>query len=287
MLNRTIDSTLMEMMVCLAEESSFTAVAERMHLTQQAVSAQVKRLEALTGHQIVVRSPHEVHLTQAGEKLLIYARQVIAVGERIRQQFSVVPLEGTVRFGFTPGFGAPMLFPVLSEIRRVHPRLELQCETGRTTNLLSRMEAGKLDVIIGAQADGGNCGETLCREKLIWLGDAERLVQSGSPVPLVMLPKPTFLREHIFKILDRAGYTWSVFFESDDVMALRSAVQAGWGMSLFNKVLVAGGDSLVFGGASGLLPDAGYVEFFLRYREQSDDVVKSFAKALRSVLGDS
>ncbi|WCM19754.1 LysR family transcriptional regulator [Paraburkholderia bryophila] len=286
MLNRAIDPVLMEMMVCLAEEGSFTAVAERMHLTQQAVSAQVKRLEALTGQQIVIRSPHDVHLTQAGEKLLIYARQVMALAERLRLQFSSAPLEGTVRFGFTPGLGAPMLFPVLSEIRRLHPRLELRCETGRTKNLLYKLEAGKLDLIIGAQAIGETGGETLCRERLTWVGDAERLVQPNAPIPLVMLPNPTFLRDHVFKLLDDAGRAWSVFFESDDVVVLRAAVQSGWGVSIFNRVWVEGNEGLVSDHASELLPDAGYVEFFLRYRNQSRNVVKSFAGVLRDVLGD-
>ncbi|SDP39587.1 LysR family transcriptional regulator [Phyllobacterium sp. OV277] len=286
MLNRAIDPVLMDMLVCLAEEGSFTGAAERMHLSQQAISAQVKRLEGLVGQQIVTRSHQDICLTTSGETLLIYARQVLGIAERIRRQFSAVKLEGSVRFGFTPGFGLPMLFPLLTEIRRVHPRLELLCETGRTINLISKLDAGTLDVIIGAQQEGNKRGETLLREKLLWVGNAEQILRENTPVPLVMLPRPTFLRDHIFQLLDNADMRWTVFFESDDVMAARAAVQSGWGISLFNRVLLSGDEALATDLAQKLLPDAGHVEFFLRHNSRGNETIKSFADVLRSVIRD-
>lgn len=287
MLNRAIDPALMEMMVCLAEEGSFTAAAERMHITQQAVSAQVKRLETLTGQQLVNRSHHHIQLTQAGEALLVYARQAVEISERMRRHFSAIPLEGSVRLGFTPGFGMPMLFPLLTEIRRLHPRLELYCEAERTVRLTSKLETGHLDIIIGAQREGETHGETLLREKLIWVGDAEQLVQHCSPVPLVMLPGPTFLRDHMFKLLDAAGLGWTIFFESDDVMAMRAAVQSGWGMSIFNRVQLSGDEGLAYDNARHVLPDAGHIEFFMRHNSGNRNVIESFARVLRTMIGAS
>jgi DNA-binding transcriptional LysR family regulator len=276
----------MQMLVCLEQERSLTAAAKRLHLTQQAVSAQVKRLELLTGRTLLARSAQEVRFTAAGEALLIYARQVVTIAERLRLQFSATPLEGAVRFGFTPGFGLPMLFPVLTQLRRVHPKLELYCETDRTDALIDKLEAGSLDVIIGAQRVGDRRGELLLRERMIWVGDGEQLVRPPAPIPLALLPHPTFLREHVFEILDAAGYTWTVFFESGEFNAMRAAMLSGWGMSIFNESLIAGDPELVGSSGCALLPDAGHVEFILRYEERRNSVSNSFAGVLRSVLGD-
>jgi DNA-binding transcriptional LysR family regulator len=274
----------MHTFVCLVDEGSFTGAAERMHLTQQAVSAQVKRLEESVGQQLVTRSRKTVKLTQAGEKLLISARQIAAIGERIRRQFSAIPLEGSVRFGFPPTFGRPMLFPVLSEIRRIHPNLELLCETRRTGSLISRLESGNLDVIIGAQRDGDTLGKVLRREKLFWAGDVEGLVQADSPVPLALLPNPTFLRDSIFELLNHAGRAWTVFFESDDIAALHAAIQSGWGISLVNSGQTLGKEIIVQDTAQHLLPDGGHLEFFLRHDQRGSPIVRSFAAILQAVI---
>lgn len=285
MIKRAMDPVLMEMLVCLAEERSFTAAAERMHLTQQAVSAQVKRLEALTGHRMVVRSRQEVKLTQAGETLLVYARQTMAMAEQIRRKFAVVPLEGTIRLGFTPAFEIPRLFPILTEVKHRFPRLELYCETARTENLTEKLDAGELDLVIGAQLEGERRGKVLLREKLVWTGHTEQLLLPGQPIPLVSLVGPSFLRDHVFKLLERAGLDWTVFFESDDNIALRAAVQSGWGIALFNRNIVMDGDSPLPEATEGVLPEAGYVEFFLRHQDPSG-IVGSFAQILQEVLSN-
>ena len=93
MINRFIDPALMHMFVYLSEEGTFTGAAERMNLTQQAISAQMKRLEELTGRTLVKRSHHKVELTHDGDALLIAARQVVDLADRLRRQFSSMPLE--------------------------------------------------------------------------------------------------------------------------------------------------------------------------------------------------
>lgn len=285
MLHRALDTDLMRTFAYVAQERSFTAAAERLHLTQQAVSAQVKRLEGLIGHQLVLRSAQDARLTREGETLLVYARQVVDLTERVRLQFSEVPLEGSVRFGFTPGFGLSKLFPLLTTIREMHPRLELHCEADRSSSLVQKLEAGTLDVVVGAQRDGDRRGEILVRDRLMWVGASERLVRVGAPVPLALLPPPTFLRDEIFELLNRAGLRWTILFESGEASTLRAAILSGWGMSVFNAMTIAD-DPMLAGTAAAILPDPGFVELFLRYDDRRSPVIASFAAILRTILGD-
>ncbi|MBW9337030.1 hypothetical protein FEE59_26330, partial [Herbaspirillum sp. RU 5E] len=82
--------------------------------------------------------------------ILLAARKMVDIDNRIRYQFSNTTLDGFVRFGFTQGLSLPTLFALLSELRRAQPRLEVRCETGRTSQLLAKLEAGGLDVVLGA-----------------------------------------------------------------------------------------------------------------------------------------
>lgn len=275
----------MHMLVYLHEEGSISGAAKCMHLTQQAVSAQLKRLEELVGRPLVCRQNQRIELTPDGEVILLAARKMVDIANRIRYQFSNTTLDGFVRFGFTQGFSLPMLFALLSELRRVQPRLEVRCETGRTSQLLAKLEAGGLDVVLGAQADGNAQGEVMRRERLVWVGDLHHLVRPGMTIPLVVLPAPTFIREHIFDTLSSAGHKWTVHFESDDPASLRTAIRSGWGISLFNEETVLGDFTLPHAMETSLLPFPGHVEFFMRYNPlRNDALIRSFATVLRKVL---
>jgi DNA-binding transcriptional LysR family regulator len=73
------------------------------------------------------------------------------------------------------------------------------------------------------------------RERLVWVGDLHHLVRPGMTIPLVVLPAPTFIREHIFDTLSSAGHKWTVHFESDDPASLRTAIRSGWGSPCSTK----------------------------------------------------
>ncbi|MGC5098531.1 LysR substrate-binding domain-containing protein, partial [Escherichia coli] len=55
-----------------------------------------------------------------------------------------MPLEGVVRLGFNPGIVPSLLFPLMSELRRTHPRLEVRCQTAPSEQLVARLQSGNL-----------------------------------------------------------------------------------------------------------------------------------------------
>jgi len=285
MINRLIDPALMHMFVYLSEEGSFTGAAERMNLTQQAISAQMKRLEELTGRTLVKRSHHKVELTHDGDALLITARQVVDLSDRLRRQFSTMPLEGVVRLGFNPGIAPSLLFPLMSELRRSHPRLEVRCQTAPSEQLVARLQSGNLDIVLGAQRAGDLRGEVLRKERLVWVGDVDNLVTQDAPIPLVMLPAPAFIREHIFDILSKAGLHWTVHTECDDATTMRAAILAGWGVSLFNEETIADEPGFPQHANTDKLPDPGHIEFFLNFASgNNNESIDSLVTILRSTL---
>src|SRR4051795_5682508 len=73
-----LDSRLLRAFVAVAEELNFTRAAQRLHLAQQALSAQIQQLETRVGERLFDRTTRSVALTEAGERLLPHARAVLA-----------------------------------------------------------------------------------------------------------------------------------------------------------------------------------------------------------------
>ncbi|MCB2003582.1 MAG: LysR family transcriptional regulator [Rhodoferax sp.] len=110
--------------VTLAELGNFTRTAERLDLTQAAVSQHIQRLEEQLG-PLLVRHPRQIELTPAGRSLLDYCAETAAADQRLRQRLSADEAEaGDVRL-ITPGSIGLALYPPLLELQRAHPGLHI------------------------------------------------------------------------------------------------------------------------------------------------------------------
>jgi DNA-binding transcriptional LysR family regulator len=106
----------------LAELGSFTRSAERLDLTQAAVSQHVQRLEERLG-PLLIRRPRQIELTPAGHALLDYCAQVNAADQRLQQRLSAGEAEQGEVGLITPGSIGLSLYPDLLELQQAHPGL--------------------------------------------------------------------------------------------------------------------------------------------------------------------
>jgi DNA-binding transcriptional LysR family regulator len=125
----------------------------------------VRSLEESIGRSLFDRNAQFVRLTTDGEAMLGYARELLAVLARARQQFAQPPLEGLVRFGMVENFGATVLPEILGRLRREHPRFEVITETGTSPDLLRRLDAGSSDLVLAKRVAGRQQGAFLCRQR--------------------------------------------------------------------------------------------------------------------------
>ena len=153
--------------VTVAETGSFTRAAERLHLTQPAITVQVRRLEESVGKALFERNSQFARLTKDGEVMLGYAKELLEVIDRARRQFAQPPLEGSVRFGMVEDFGTTALPAILGRLSDEHSHFELTVETGLGVDLVRRLEAGSLDLILTKRVAGGNESVALCRQNLV------------------------------------------------------------------------------------------------------------------------
>ncbi len=142
-----MDITLARTFLEIASSRSFAQAAQRLHVTQTAVSARVKTLEELVGRQLFVRNKAGASLTAAGEQFVRHAMTLVQVWERARQQMAVPPgRTAVVAVGCEVSLWDPLMLDWLLWMREGAPELALRAEVGVADDLLARVAAGTLDV---------------------------------------------------------------------------------------------------------------------------------------------
>ena len=273
-----LEPELMQTLLGVARESSFTRAAERLNLTQQAVSAQMKRLETIVGRRLVDRSANPVRLTNDGEVLALYARQVLEISEQVRRHFAAIALAGSVRLGIVEGFASTGLPVVLSTLRRQRHDVEIYTETAESERLVSRFDAGHLDVVLAARRSGQARGEVLWSDSLRWIGNVEALADPRTAVRLVVPPAPSLLRDLVCETLAQAGRPFTVIFESDSRTSLRAAALADFGVGVFCNCF---DDDMDVPQHCRTLPELGEVDFFLLVNDRGNAFIRAFADLIR------
>ena len=169
----TLARTFLEIVAC----GNFVRAAERLHVTQTAVSVRVRTLESLLRRKLFVRNKAGASLTPAGEQFFRYAPLLIQVWERARQQVAVPPgLNAVVAVAGELSLWNPYLLDWLIHMRRSAPHLALRTQVGLPEGLMSQVSAGVIDIAVmyAPQHRPGLKIELLMKEKLVLVTTARR-----------------------------------------------------------------------------------------------------------------
>src|SRR6185369_9605890 len=101
-----LDLDLLRSFISVVDAGGFTRAGERVHRTQSTVSQQIRRIEEDIGHTLLIRDGKRVTLTEEGERLLSYARRILALAQEARDVVSRPNSEGVVRLGIPEDFAA-------------------------------------------------------------------------------------------------------------------------------------------------------------------------------------
>jgi LysR family hydrogen peroxide-inducible transcriptional activator len=142
----------LEYVVALTEFGHFGKAATAVHVSQPALSAQIKKVESLLGVSLFERSKRRVSVTSSGSAIAAQARIVLEEARKIYElsQASTKPFEGIFRLGITASVGPYYVLFLLRSVRTKFPKLELQLREGRTGSLLEQLRLGELDAVIAS-----------------------------------------------------------------------------------------------------------------------------------------
>ncbi|MET9114695.1 LysR substrate-binding domain-containing protein [Streptomyces longwoodensis] len=203
----------LEYFVAVAEERNFTRAAERVHISQSGVSAQIRQLERELGAELFDRSGRTVTLTVAGKAALAHARAALAAAGAVGRAVGEVTdlIRGHLTVGMVIGCTLAPLFDALAAFHRAHPGVEISLLEDSSDRLVDGVRTGTVDLaLVGAAADtpDGLDALTLISERLVAAVPAVHPLATRRRVtlrdliayPIVCMPPGTGLRA----VLDQA-----------------------------------------------------------------------------------
>lgn len=136
----------------VAETSNFTKTAQKLHLSQAALSASIRELEGQLRCRLFERTTRSVELTSAGRKLLPVAQQMIESLERVASELHQMGEHGVarLRLGFTPILASNVVPELLEEFQRQFPMVQVDVVDAGPADLLDKLESDQLDAAFGA-----------------------------------------------------------------------------------------------------------------------------------------
>ncbi|EIF35200.1 transcriptional regulator [Burkholderia sp. Ch1-1] len=232
-----LDLELLNTLICVVDEGSFTRAGERVHRTQSTVSQQVRKLEELVGRTLLLRdrTGNQVTATEHGELLAQYARRLLALAQEA-QDALVSDVELTpVRIGVPEDFDARRMSAMLSGFVKAKPGVRLETVAGMSVDLQRKLATGEIEIALVKREPGS--GECLASwpESLVWVrgGNVELPEESADePIPLALFPHGCVYRQRAIRSLDKAQRRWRIAFGSQSLTGIQAAVSSGLGISV-------------------------------------------------------
>lgn len=236
--------------VAVAEEGSFTRAAERMHVAQPGVSAQIRRLERELGQPLLDRSGRTVRLTDVGAAALPHARAALAAVAGVREAVDELAglVRGRVAIGTVTSPGPVGLPDLLARFHERYPAVEITLAEANSDTMLAALREGRLDVaIIGLAGDPPPdiATQVLIDEPFLAvtapngpLSDrAEVALADLAGPPLMSLPNGTGLRTALDAAFAAEGRTPRIAFEAADPNVLVQLAMRGLGVAIVPESL--------------------------------------------------
>ncbi|SDJ12296.1 LysR substrate-binding domain-containing protein [Billgrantia gudaonensis] len=235
-----LDTDVLRTFVAIAESGSFTRAARQVFRTPSALSMQIKRLEETLGQTLFVREARQVRLTPEGELLLGYGRRLLRLNEEAVTQFLAPSLEGRVSLGTTDDVGSRILPGVLAQFARSHPAVQVDVVVGGSRDMLVRLEAGELDLVLstGGMHDPSAHVETVHSEPLVWAGREGGVAAQRSPLPVALANHGCPWRKLALDALDRAGLSYRIAYTCEHCAGQQAAMLADLAVAPFPLALI-------------------------------------------------
>lgn len=235
----------LEYLVAVIEEASFTRAAERLHVAQPGVSAQIRQFERELGQSLLDRSTRTVRPTEAGCAVLPHARAALDAVASIR--IAIDELAGLMRGHISVGTvaigGSAGLPDRLADFHEQHPEVEITLIEDTSERLLAGIATGLLDLaLVGLTADDpqGIGIDVIADRPLVGVVSPDHPLAGRSTVelaeladnPLMTLPKGFGIRAALDAGFAKTGLRPRIAFEASDPATLLRLASRGLGVAV-------------------------------------------------------
>lgn len=230
--------------LALSEQLHFGRTAKILHVSQPALSKQIRRLEDRVGGQLLIRRSRGLHLTSAGQVLAQHARRIVEDAESAERitRFALLGEAGMLRVGFGVAVLARGLPKLILRYRKQFPNVDLSVRNMSTADQLQALSERKIDVGFVRLPVRNDEIETvpIVKERLmIVLSELSPnppkkglAALHDSPFILPCRADSASFYDHVFRTCSAAGFTPRVVQETDVFFTALNLVRAGLGVSI-------------------------------------------------------
>jgi DNA-binding transcriptional LysR family regulator len=241
---RPFDLEHLQSFVAVLEAGSISAAAPGLCRSPSAVSEQLGKLEAFTGVALLNRGKKGVAPTPAGERLLVYARDMLTLSDRALEDARGTSLTGELRLAITDYFRPGEITEMLKRLRKRYPRLRLHVTVRKSLLIEREADGGEFDIGLSMRILDGRSlpdGIAVRREALRWVAGTGYEQENAAPLPLLVLPEGCSLQRFVRQLLEAHGVPFVIAHSASGVAGLQLALSAGLGVSCLNASAVPDG----------------------------------------------
>lgn len=245
-----IDQRQLSLFVALAEEAHFAKAAERMHISQSALSRSIAALEQSLGVRLFERTSRRVALSEAGQSYLGYATRLLFEFDaaRLAAQRAQSGLQGTVKVGYMDLAIVSFLPELIARFRRLHPEIEVQLHYGWSEKQKEDLRSGRIDVgfLVGSYPARDICSRVVSEQRLVAVLPAGHPLTSKQIIDVLDLAHEPFIMgtktewqsliNTINAFCSTHGFLPSVVQEAPTRDSIFGLVAAGLGVSIYTDV---------------------------------------------------
>lgn len=243
----------LEYFVAVAEERSFTRAAERVHISQSGVSAQIRQLERELGADLFDRSARTATLTVAGKAALEHARAALAAAAAVGQAVGEVTalIRGRLAVGMVIGCTVTPLFDALAAFHTAHPGVEITLLEDSSDRLVEQVRAGTLDLALVGTSTAtpeGLQAMTIISDRLVAaMPPGHPLAARGRITlrdleghPIVCMPQGTGLRAVFDEACAARGVRPAIALQAGAPDAIADLAARGLGVAILGRSMAQG-----------------------------------------------
>ena len=240
----------LEYFVSLAQTGTFSEAAERVHVSQPALSQQIQKLEDELGAPLVERMGKSIKLTENGEKFLPEAMEVL---DSVRAAENVVnagntSLEGTLKLGVIPTIAPYALPPLINRLEPGLNELNIHIEEQQTETLLDQLKIGTVDHILLSPPfpEEGLQVERLGREPFYLAVHQDEPITEEETIateditdePILLLEEGHCLRDQTLSFCQNQNVQPNVVFQGSNLQSILNLIETGFGYTFVPEMVV-------------------------------------------------
>jgi DNA-binding transcriptional LysR family regulator len=231
-----LPTDILRAFVSVIDLGGYTKAAIALGRSQPAISLQIRKLEEIIGAKVISAEGKNLKLTEEGETLVVYARQMLRLNDEAVAKFSGRPRTGLLRVGLPTDFASAYLQDVISGFAAQTPNVSVEVHCDLSRHVLHGLHANDLDIVIGIlNRDNNPYLVRSWEERPIWASAANADIHKRRPIPLATHPEGCEYRSRMISALRAIGREWRVVYTNPAISDLQWAVSAGLGITALTR----------------------------------------------------